>query len=648
MQAYCRKTMLLDDAEVSSMPWDVFVRTIADRDPRLLGYNGTTWQHLVMIITRKHNYLVALYNQRLMNVSVPLFPRWRSVTFVFEWCFEFATRDLWTDLGEVNPDYISGDYTSHVNKLRRSFAMVGIFGLLASPLVLVMMTAYAFFTFLEQVRNSPGVLFTRTWSSLAKWQIRCFDEVDCCLADRLSSAFPNARGYTQQFKNPVMVTIAKFIVFALAVLLAPLVVFSLVAEDVLQVNLWGEPWPRKVIYVFTLLATLIAVFRALIPGDDFVPAPQRFMAKTLKHVRLPAIPAQRMNGLEYHYEWVRDAHAPYVLDRFNGYFKAKYSVFLSELASVVTVPFIFMYSMCDEAAGIIQFLRDNTVPMGPGLGTKFIHSGLDQLELLPESRDNLIHEAPLVSGGRFQFQGMTTVIGTPPSMPGSPSPLAANLASSSTSSSINSQGDTVLNMASSAPGRTNAGSQFILKGKHAYGTHLDNREAAIRDKVLESVMTFGGYYPHWNPTSTASAELLQSQEITRYGSTSYRPDPSAIINSQMVSYMGARSAESARRRSQMDSIALSSGRQSYAVAPPSTKRSTYQPPVPSSSNKMRPLSSRMDDDDDEDDSERDDRMNIGLEDFADRHAAPMPAMPPQTPPPASNSSSTQPRGDENV
>lgn len=638
MQHYCRKTMLLDDDEVSSMPWDVFVRTIADRDPRLLGYNGTTWQHLVMIITRKHNYMVALYNQRLMNVSVPFFPRWRNVTLVFEWCFDYATRDLWTDLGEVNPDYIAGDYASSVSKLRRSFVRVGLIGLLTSPLVLIVMTAYAFFTFLEQVRNSPGVLFTRTWSALTKWQIRCFDEVDCCLTDRLSSAFPHARGYTQQFKNPVLVTIAKFVVFALAVLLAPLVLFSLVAEDVLQVNLWGDPWPRKVIYVFTLLATLIAIFRAMIPGDDFVPAPQRYMAKTLKHVRLPAIPPQRINGLEYHYEWVRDAHAPYVLNRFNGYFKAKYLVFLSELAAVITVPFIFMYSMYDEAGEIIQFLRDHTVPMGPGLGTKFIHSGLDQVELLPAPRDNLIYEAPLISGGRLQYQGMTTVIGTPPSMPGSPPVASPSASPASDSDPLLSGRNTVgtpTDMASSAPSRTDAGTHFYLKGKSSsYGPHLDTREAAFRDKVLESVLTFGGYYPHWNPTSTASAELLKSGEVQQYGSTAYRPNPSAIVNDQMISYMGARSAESARRRSQMDSVAsMSSPRHSYAAPPPSSKRGSYVPP--SSSARPRPLSVQVDLDEDDDD----DQTMIHLDDFAERHAAPMPPLPPSSP---------HPRGDENV
>lgn len=640
MHDYCQNTMFLSDAEVSSMPWDVFVRTIADRDPRILGYNGTTWQHLVMIITRKHNYLVALYNQRLMNVSVPWFPRWRNVTLVFEWCFEYATSDLWTDLGEVNPDYIAGDYMANVNKLRRSFVRVGLLGLLASPIVLIAIAAYAFFTFLEQVRNSPGVLFTRTWSTLARWQIRCFDEVDCCLNDRLSSAYPSARDYTQQFKNPVMVTIAKFLVFALAVLLAPLVIFSLVAEDVLQVNLWGGMWPRKVIYVFTVLATLIALFRALIPGDDFVPAPQRCMAKTLKHVRLPAIPPQRINGLEYHYEWVRDAHAPYVLNRFNGYFKAKYLTFLSELAAVITVPFIFMYSMYDEAGEIIQFLRDHTVPMGPGLGTKFVHSGLDQVEMLPNPRDNLIHEPPLISGGRLQYQGMSTVIGTPPSQAGSP-PLATPQGASpmtqpSTPDPMHQQAKSGGDLATSAPDRTDAGSLFYLKGQSVYGAQAKAREAAFRDKVIESVMTFGGYYPHWNPTSAASAELLKSTELQRYGSTAFRPDPAAIVNDQMISYMGARSAESARRRSRMDSIAspiaLSSSnpRHSYAAPP----RASYQPPIPSSS---RPsLSSQVDLDSDGDD---DDAM-VSLDEIINRHSGPIPPMPPAGTP--------GPRGDDLV
>jgi hypothetical protein len=501
MKKYTNDVMLLDDNEVTSMPWDVFVRYIADRDPQILNYNGTTWQHIVMIITRKKNYMVGLYNQRLMNVSVPWFPSWRNVTTVFEWSFEYATQDLWTELGEVNPDYISGDYQTSVYKLRRAFVRTGILGLVLSPVVLVAMIMYAFFAFLDQVRNSPGVLFSRTWSTLAKWRMRCIDEVDCCLADRLASAYPEAREYTHQFKNRVMITIARFLVFALAVLIAPLAIFSLIAEDVLEINIWGEPWPRKVVYVFTIIAALLAVVRELVPGDDFVPTPQKHMAKVLKHVRLPPLPIQRHYGHDLQYEWVRDAHCPFVRDRFAGYYKSKGLIFLSELAAVVTVPFIFMYSMYDEAGEIIQFLRDHTVPMGPGLGTKFAQSGLDSIDLIapPSSQDG---EA-----------------------------LAAS-APAATTTTIGSLGLSALR-SSARPAN--------LFGKQTKSLPVD-KNALFRSKVEESVLTFKGYYPHWAPTSPSSSGLLDSTEFTQYGSTAYRPDPTQIIDANMLSYLGRRGA----------------------------------------------------------------------------------------------------------
>lgn len=564
MREYCQNTMHLSDEEVSTMPWDVFVQMIAERDKRILGYNGTKWQHLVMIITRKSNYLVALYNQRLMNVSVPWFPRWRNVTTVFEWCFDWATADLWTDLGEVNPDYLLGDEARAIAKLRRSFARVGLLGLLASPLVLVAMTGYAFFAFLEQVRNSPGVLFSRTWSTLSRWQMRCFDEVDCCLADRLASAYPPARNYTNQFKNPVSITIARFLVFALAVLIAPLVVVSLIAEDVLELNLWGDPWPRKVIWVFTIVAALLAVVRAVIPGDDFVPSPHRYMEKTLRHVRLPDIPPQRVDGVEYHYEWVRDAHAPYVFKRFNGYFKAKYLTFLSELSAVITVPFIFMYSMYDEAGEIIQFLRKHTVELAPGLGTKFTYSGLESLSQLPAPSRRVVYEAPIISGGRTQYQGMATIFGMPSDHQNAPladqnTQLAQQLAQqtsqqapASSSSRRSTLGDSsnVL-LAGSAPPATDYGSRAQpASPTSVYGRFLptsagvgaptvaEKRDLAFRNKIMESVITFGGFYPHWQPASAASTDLLKSGDVQQYGSTAYRPNPAAIANEQMVSYLG--------------------------------------------------------------------------------------------------------------
>lgn len=536
MKKYTNDVMMLDDDEVDSMPWDVFVRYIADRDPRILNYNGTTWQHIVMIITRKKNYMVGLYNQRLINVSVPWFPSWRSVTTVFEWSFDYATSDLWTELGEVNPDYISGDYQSSVHKLRRAFVRTGILGLVASPLVLVAMILYAFFAFLDQVRNSPGVLFSRTWSTLAKWRMRCIDEVDCCLADRLASAYPDARDYTRQFKNRVSITVARFLVYALAVLIAPLAIFSLIAEDVLEINMWGEPWPRKVIFVFTIVAALLAMAREMVPGDDFVPQPQKHMADLLKHVRLPMLPVQRHKTLDLQYEWVRDAHCPFIRDRFAGYFKSKGLIFLSELTAVITVPFIFMYSMYDEAGEIIQFLRDNTVPMGPGLGTKFIHSGLDSIDKLPPSR--------------------------------SPTTTLANSAPGATTVTLGNAGRNAI--------RASSASTSIL-GHKSHSLPVD-KDTLFRSKVEESIVAFKGFYPHWLPHSAASNDLLGSSDVEHYGSTAYRPSPNQIIDANMISYLGRHNGD----------------RASYL--PTTVKRASYYPQRASTV----PLSSQMDLDEDSD------------------------------------------------
>jgi autophagy-related protein 9 len=572
MKHYCNSIMGLDDDEVSSMPWDVFVRTIADRDSTILTYNGTTWQHLVMIITRKHNYMVGLYNQRLINVSVPWFPSWRSVTTVFEWSFDFATRDLWTELGEVNPDYISGDYAASVAKLRKAFVRTGILGLVLSPVILIAMILYAFFTFLDEVRNSPGVIFSRTWSTLAKWRFRCFDEVPCCLQDRLASAYPDARSYTQQFKSAVTISLARFGVYALAILAAPLVIFSLVAEDVLEVNLWGEPWPRKVIWVATIVAAALAVVRSLVPGDDFVPAPQKFMNKLLKHVRLPPLPPQREYGYEVNYEWVRDAHSPFVRNRFAGYFKSKGLIFLSELTAVITVPFIFLYSMYDEAGEIVQFLKENTVPMGPGLGTKFIHSGLD-------SMDRLTPVSSPASSGSISLGG------------GVVSPSIGELGANAT-------------RGISSP------NQFGYKSKSG----PVDKNVLFNNKVAESVLTFKGYYPHWKPASSQSAELLSSNDVQQYGSTAYRPDPDQIVDANMISYLGRRAAQSG---------SLDRGTYSPPSAPP--RRATRSA--------VLPLASQMEESSDDDSSDEKSQAMVALDPILDRSYPPTSSTPPPRPGP---------------
>lgn len=533
MKRYCNEVMLLDDDEVSAMPWDVFVRTIADRDRTLLTYNGTTWQHLVMIITRKKNYMVGLYNQRLINVSVPWFPSWRNVTSIFEWSFSFATRDLWTELGEVNPDYISGDYHTSVAKLRKSFMQTGILGLVLAPVILIVMIIYALITMLDEIRNSPGVIFSRQWSSLAKWRLRCFDEVDCCLEDRLAMASPKARSYVAQFKNPIIITFGKLATWMLLTLLVPFILLPFfMSNDVLNYMVWQGSWTKSVLVVTGVVASALTVARGLVPADDFVSDPQKYMKEMLEFIRLPPLPRQREMGFDTQYEWIRDAHSPFVQGRFTGYFKAKGLSFLSECSAVLTVPFIMMYSLYAEAGEIVQFLKDHTVPMGPGLGTKFLHSGLDSIDQIRVEETARPHFPPSVS-------------------------LASPLLAEET------QGVRPIQRALPL--------QWLPKPSNSMP--LD-RSLIFRDKVEESILTFKGYYPHWSPASSASADILTSGTVHHYGSTAYRPNPEQIAESDLVSYLGRR-----RHGSERPTPASSTASAPWRPAAyPTTSSGTYFPP----------------------------------------------------------------------
>jgi hypothetical protein len=457
MRTYYKNVLGLTDSDLSTMPWDLFVQHLAEKDKTLLSYNGTQWQHLVMILTRKQNYLVALYNQQLIDMAVPCFPQWRSVTIVFEWWFEWATRHLWTSDGQVDAECIAGDFTQVTQRLRKSFVLAGFLSLLLAPLVLLSMLVFAFFGLVDEARNGSGIILGHQWTRLARWRLRCFDEVDCCLKDRLAVASEEALRYTQQFKSRSAITLVRFVSYVLIAIATPMILVTMFFNDaVLNYQLWDGLGSHTLLVTGGLLAAALAATRSLLPKTNLVPRPQLMMNRLFKHVRLPA-PSPVEDGVSLItslYEWQKDAHTAYVCTQFSNYFKSKPAIFLSELAAVITVPFILIFSLSHDAEKIIRFLRENTVDVGYGLGTMCAQSGLcceyNSLNLQTSQQ-----QLPLV------------------------------LSSSSSDQLIKTQ-----------------------------------QSEALARKMEESVLAFKGHYPHWTPTSSDASDLLNASDV-HYYSTSF-------------------------------------------------------------------------------------------------------------------------------
>lgn len=382
IREYCESILRLDDDEVSQIPWDIFIRIVSENDPKILGYNGVNWQHLVMVITRRQNYMIALYNHFIQNDRRKLTYFNRNISLVFECIFEFVLRFIWSGQnGDVCPSVLSLDNTFiNVSKLKRRMFFTGLVCFLSSPVIFILLLLYQIVGLIESLKTSSGVgsfLSSRDWSRNALWTFRHFDEVDKHFETRVFSAHRIATKYLHQFRSVRTNAIMKALIFSTSLFLSIIVIISLVSKgDIMEHSMWHGPWSKSIIFFSTLLISLIVMFKNIYKDEKIILKPHKYMLRILEHINLPVLPPSDKDVSE-DLCWDRDAHSLRVKKEFHNIFETRLFSLLKEMTAVFIVPFTFMTLMQHECLDIIRIIQKSTDQMGPGLGTKFVASGLN-------------------------------------------------------------------------------------------------------------------------------------------------------------------------------------------------------------------------------------------------------------------------------
>merc|ERR1719163_192691 len=124
-------------------------------------------------------------------------------------------------------------FTAHPNDLRNRFYMAGVVNLVLSPFIFMFMLIYFFFKHAQEMHKNPSTVGTRTWSHLARWKIREFNELEHFFDHRINSSFKAANEYVLQFPSNELAVLAKFVVFIAGSFASVLILLSLVDESLL-------------------------------------------------------------------------------------------------------------------------------------------------------------------------------------------------------------------------------------------------------------------------------------------------------------------------------------------------------------------------------------------------------------------------------
>lgn len=120
-------------------------------------------------LMRKENYLIAMINKDVLNLSLPLpFLRGRQLfSKTMEWYLHYGILDMaFNELGQVQQDFLRADRRGILSqKLKQRLVFAGILNLVFAPVVLAYVVIVYFFTYYN-VSNNSSIITQLIYSQL--------------------------------------------------------------------------------------------------------------------------------------------------------------------------------------------------------------------------------------------------------------------------------------------------------------------------------------------------------------------------------------------------------------------------------------------------------------------------------------------------
>ncbi|KAI8048954.1 autophagy protein Apg9-domain-containing protein [Gilbertella persicaria] len=353
MHNFYTHLLLIPDQDMQTVSWQtVLDRIIAIRETNPNANDIRLTEHDVASrIMRQENYLIALFNKDILNITIPLpYIRHRPIfSKDLEWNLSFCLLGYVFDhRGQIRKRFLK-EKNKHVlvAGLKRRFIFMGLLNLILFPFIFAYLLLYFFFRYFEAYHKNPGEMGSRTYTPFAQWQFREFNELPHLFRKRIGQSYKHANHYINQFPKEKMVLLARFVSFLSGSIAGVLALFTLFdSEALLNFEITSN---GTVLFYLGVTGTLFAVTRGMIPDENQVFEPEKVLRQVVKHTHyLPA-------------EWKHQLHTDHVRGEFCKLFDYKVAIFLQELTSVIFAPLVLCLSLPESAEQIINFFREFTV-----------------------------------------------------------------------------------------------------------------------------------------------------------------------------------------------------------------------------------------------------------------------------------------------
>ena len=315
-------------------------------------------------LMRRDNYLIALFNKEVLDVTVPIpflgnryifseTTSWHVNLAVMEFVFSGPN-------GQFNQDFLKEKNRRElVRRLKGRLFWTGIISIICAPFAVVFVLASYLFKYFTEYHKDPGQLSNRDFTTFAQWKFREFNELPHLFARRRNMAYPYANLYLAQFPKDKTEQVSSFVAFIAGAFASVLVVFTLLDSELF---LTFEITPGKTaIFWIGVLTAVYRVARGSSPQEDQVTDPSYYLNHVIYHTR---------------YEpdsWHDRLHTDEVRAEFAKLYQPKILIFAEEILSMVITPFLLMFRLPQCSERIVDFFREFSIVVD-GLGVTCSYS----------------------------------------------------------------------------------------------------------------------------------------------------------------------------------------------------------------------------------------------------------------------------------
>ncbi len=293
-------------------------------------------------IMRKENFLIAFWNQRLLDVQIGERCYWCPT---LEWSIHICILNfMFNHRYELRPAFVL-DAAS----LQRRFIVCGIVHALLLPFLMLFLSLHFLFRNVYDFKTQKQYMGNRQWSSVAQWTFREFNELSHVFERRLEPSYEASEQYLKLFgQSEYVAALGKLLVFLGGAVGGVLLVLGIMSDAILlHVQLWG----RNLLWYAGMAGIVYSVGKGLLPTKEAQPSVTRNLFADMD----TALKTVSTHTHHYPEHWKGRGWDRKVHSQFSMLFDSKVKLFLWELISLVLAPYILIARLSKCAPAICEF-----------------------------------------------------------------------------------------------------------------------------------------------------------------------------------------------------------------------------------------------------------------------------------------------------